>query len=134
MDGTFNIDGRGKVEVISAPAWSRAALREVRDALVSAQKATPEDPDAVFSQLEKTNPAAAKLVAARTSASWTRDQKLALISILVALLSLWVSLAPKDEAKAVTPEELKSIIDTAVQHVHEGTQPSDEPERPAPAG
>jgi hypothetical protein len=130
MDGTFNIDHHGKVEVISAPAWTRAALRELRDTLVSAREAMPEDPDAVFQRLEEVNPAAANLVAARTSASWTRDQKLALIGILIALLTFWVTVAPKDDAKTITPEELKSIVDTAVQHVKEGTEPAGEPEPP----
>ncbi|WP_206198165.1 hypothetical protein, partial [Shimia sediminis] len=123
MDGKFNVDDSGNVEVISAPAWTRAALREMRDTLVSAREATPEDPDAMFRTLEETNPAAAKLVDARTSPAWTREQKLALFTALIALLTLWATIAPKEDANAVTPEELKSIIDTAVKHVNEGTEP-----------
>lgn len=66
MEGTFNFGSNGIAEVVSAPAWTRAALKQVQQALADAKRRIQdlgEDPDAVAEEtircLEHANPALA---------------------------------------------------------------------------
>lgn len=64
MEGSFYFDDEGVVEILSAPAWSKAAIKQVQQALSEAQYRIAdlgEDPELVIeetaSRLEHANPA-----------------------------------------------------------------------------
>lgn len=137
IDGTFNVSSEGLIEVLSAPNWTKDVLSSVRDALRAVQSIA-SNPDAVVSQLEETSPKAAQLVNAATR-GWTRDQKIALMAVLIPTLTTIIIflLGQKDGGQALSPDEVSVIVEQVLEQVQEtrgAERPTGSTRRTGPLG
>lgn len=117
VDGTFNVSPDGVVKVLSAPEWTRDALREAQRAIQNLARHSNDDPDSQIRHLEETSPAVAELLTAATE-GWTREQKLQLWGVLLTFLSIVlgaVGMYQNSTHQELSPGEIAVIVNEAVK-------------------
>lgn len=110
MEGSFTFKD-GIVQVLSSPQWTIDALLQARQALQDLDLGRVRTHDEAIRKLEGLSPLAAELVKKSKAQSWTREQKLqllsilipALIAILTSLLSAGVAISIAEQAKTPAP-------------------------------
>lgn len=118
------------MEFLSAPIWTRKALQAAKVALDDLSLDFCQEPDLQIRHLETVNPHAAQLVSA-VSQGWTRDQKIAFWSLMMAFLSTVLgSMKAFTEDEPLTPQEIAVIVEEAVKQSQADTNaepPATEP-------
>jgi hypothetical protein len=120
IEGTFNIRG-GLIEVLAAPGWTVRKIRRAQQALAAAQ-ADMGQAEADTGPIEAVDPALAQWFR-RATKGWTRDAVLALLTLLVAVLALY--LQERRAAKGdVSEERLREIVESELHEPDDPTAPS----------
>lgn len=140
MDGRFNISG-GTLEVLDGPQWTRDLLirlskkdiHKLRTAVAWVEQ-QPEPSDHTADVLAKSITVAVPQVAPwlRRAAEQFRDNPAGWTSVLIALVTLFVSIGAN---QGISADQLEEILDETVRSVqNEQVQPSgEEPMQPSPA-
>lgn len=139
LDGEFRMSdkpenvGREVIEILSAPKWTLDVLRDLKLLMEEVVSSEVEDP--IIPLLEQDMVLGTKL--RRATTGWTRDQKIALITMLMTLIGLMVTVGSATGVlggsgdtiiinEGLAPDDLDELISEAARRVHEAdtTEPS----------
>lgn len=146
LDGEFRMSdkpadiGREVIEILSAPRWTLDVLRDLKLLMEEVVNGEAEDP--IIPLLEQDMVLGTKL--RRATTGWTRDQKLALIGVLIALVGVLLTAGSITGVigntgdtvvinEGISPEDLDRLIEEAARRVHEEGTTEPSPPRPTEA-